>query len=64
MKIYGAQIVGMESVDKRIDTIATTMKLNGSIFDLKALELSYAPPFSSAKDPVNMVGFTAENTFN
>lgn len=64
MKIYGAQIIGMESVDKRIDTIATTIRLNGSVFDLKALELSYAPPFSSAKDPVNMAGFTAENTLN
>lgn len=63
-KIYGAQIVGMDGVDKRIDTIATTMRLNGSIFDLKTLELAYAPPYSSAKDPVNMSGFTAENTIN
>lgn len=63
-KIYGAQIVGMEGVDKRIDTIATTMRLNGSIFDLKKLELAYAPPFSSAKDPVNMVGFTASNVLD
>lgn len=63
-KIYGAQIVGMESVDKRIDTIATTMRLGGDVFDLKKLELAYAPPFSSAKDPVNMAGFTAQNVMD
>lgn len=60
-KIFGAQIVGQDGVDKRIDTIATTMRLNGSIYDLAELELAYAPPFSSAKDPVNMLGFVAEN---
>lgn len=60
-KIYGAQIVGEDGADKRIDTIATTMRLNGSIYDLKELELAYAPPYSSAKDPVNMLGFVAEN---
>lgn len=60
-KIYGAQIVGEGGADKRIDTIATTMRLNGSIYDLKELELAYAPPYSSAKDPVNMLGFVAEN---
>ena len=60
-KIFGAQIVGYDGVDKRIDTIATTMRLGGSVFDLKELELAYAPPFSSAKDPVNMAGFVAEN---
>ncbi len=59
--ILGAQIVGMEGVDKRIDVIATVMKLKGTIYDLKELELAYAPPYSSAKDPVNMAGFTAEN---
>ncbi|NLW52580.1 MAG: FAD-dependent oxidoreductase, partial [Tissierellia bacterium] len=63
-KIYGAQIVGMDSVDKRIDTIATTMRLGGNVFDLKKLELAYAPPFSSAKDPVNMAGFTAQNVMD
>ncbi|MFV0466510.1 MAG: CoA-disulfide reductase [Lachnospiraceae bacterium] len=62
--IYGAQIVGQEGVDKRIDTIATTMRLNGTVSDLKDLELAYAPPFSSAKDPVNMLGFVAENVLN
>ena len=47
-KIYGAQIVGQDGVDKRIDTLATTIRLNGTIYDLMELELSYAPPFSSA----------------
>lgn len=60
-KIYGGQIVGVEGVDKRIDTLATVMKLGGKVHDLTELELAYAPPFSSAKDPVNMLGFTAEN---
>ena len=60
-KIYGAQIVGREGVDKRIDTIAVTIRLGGDVTSLKNLELAYAPPYSSAKDPVNMAGFTAEN---
>lgn len=60
-KIYGAQIVGEEGADKRIDTIATAIRLGASIYDLKELELAYAPPYSSAKDPVNMLGFVAEN---
>ncbi len=60
-KIFGGQIVGQDGVDKRIDTLATVMRLNGTIYDLEELELAYAPPFSSAKDPVNMLGFTAEN---
>lgn len=60
-KILGAQIVGGDGVDKRIDTIATVMRLGGTTDDLTKLELAYAPPFSSAKDPVNMLGFTAEN---
>ena len=60
-KIYGDQIVGEDGVDKRIDTIATAIRLGGSIYDLKELELAYAPPYSSAKDPVNMLGFVAEN---
>lgn len=62
--ILGAQIVGQDGVDKRIDTIATTMRLDGTIYDLTELELAYAPPFSSAKDPVNMLGFVAENLRN
>lgn len=63
-KIYGAQVVGQDGVDKRIDTIAVTMRLNGKVSDLTELELAYAPPFSSAKDPVNMLGFVAENMLN
>lgn len=62
--ILGAQAVGLEGVDKRIDVIATVIRLHGTIYDLTELELSYAPPFSSAKDPVNMAGFVAENVIN
>lgn len=60
-RLYGAQIVGVDGVDKRIDTIATVIRMNGSVEDLMELELAYAPPYSSAKDPVNMAGFTADN---
>lgn len=60
-KIFGGQIVGREGVDKRIDTLATAMRLGGTVQDLEELELAYAPPFSSAKDPVNMAGFVAGN---
>lgn len=60
-KLYGAQIVGRSGVDKRIDTIATTIRLGGGIEELASLELAYAPPYSSAKDPVNMAGFVAGN---
>ena len=60
-RIFGAQIVGREGVDKRIDTIGVTMRLGGTVSDLKDLELAYAPPYSSAKDPVNMAGYVAEN---
>lgn len=59
--ILGAQSVGYDGVDKRIDVIATVMRLNGKVSDLTELELCYAPPFSSAKDPVNMAGYVAEN---
>lgn len=60
-KILGAQIVGYEGVDKRIDVIATLIKLDKTIYDLCEVEHSYAPPYSSAKDPVNIAGFVAEN---
>ncbi|MGH4140245.1 CoA-disulfide reductase [Clostridium sp.] len=60
-KILGAQGVGYDGVDKRIDVLATVIRLGGTVTDLTELELSYAPPFSSAKDPVNMAGFLAEN---
>ncbi len=63
-KLFGAQIVGRDGVDKRIDTIAVTMRLQGGVDDLKALELAYAPPYSSAKDPVNMAGFVADNVLH
>ncbi|MGE4571773.1 MAG: DsrE/DsrF/DrsH-like family protein [Candidatus Izemoplasmatales bacterium] len=63
-KIYGGQAVGMDGVDKRIDVIATAIRANLKVTELKDLELSYAPPFSSAKDPVNMLGFVAENIIN
>ncbi|MCY9657158.1 FAD-dependent oxidoreductase [Paenibacillus chondroitinus] len=60
-EILGAQAFGQDGVDKRIDVIATAMRLKGTVSDLAELELCYAPPFSSAKDPVNMAGFAAEN---
>lgn len=60
-KILGAQAVGYEGVDKRIDVVATVLRLGGTVYDLEDLELCYAPPVSSAKDPVNMLGFTAAN---
>lgn len=60
-KVLGAQGIGIEGVDKRIDVIATVIRLGGTVEDLTELELSYAPPFSSAKDPVNMAGFVAQN---
>jgi len=63
-RIFGAQIVGREGVDKRIDTIAVTIRLGGGVHDLAQLELAYAPPYSSAKDPVNMAGFMAENVLS
>lgn len=61
LKILGAQILGYEGVDKRLDVIATAMRCGLTVTALKDLELAYAPPYSSAKDPVNMVGFVAEN---
>ena len=60
-RLLGAQIVGYEGVDKRIDVLATAIRANMKANDLKELELSYAPPFSSAKDPVNMAGFMIDN---
>ena len=59
--ILGAQIVGRNGVDKRIDVIATAMANGMKADHLADLELSYAPPFSSAKDPVNLLGYMAEN---
>ena len=59
--ILGAQIVGAKGVDKRMDVIATAIRGKMTVYDLQELELSYAPPFSSAKDPVNMAGYVASN---
>ncbi len=61
LKILGAQIVGYDGVDKRMDVLATAIRFGAKITDLAELELCYAPPFGSAKDPVNMLGFVAEN---
>ncbi len=63
-KILGAQLFGEKGVDKRVDVLSTAMQFGASPVDLKDLELAYAPPFSSAKDPVNMLGFVAENVLN
>lgn len=60
-KIFGAQAVGKEGTDKRIDVIATAIKGNLTVHDLTELELAYAPPFASAKDPVNYAGYVASN---
>lgn len=60
-EIYGAQGIGQKGVDKRIDILATAIKGHLTVFDLPELELTYAPPFGSAKDPVNMLGYIAMN---
>lgn len=60
-KLLGAQIVGYEGTDKRIDVIATAMHAGMTALQLKDLDLAYAPPYSSAKDPVNMAGFMIDN---
>lgn len=60
-RIIGAQIVGFDGVDKRIDVLATAMNFGATASDLKDLDLAYAPPYSSSKDPVNMAGFVIEN---
>ena len=61
LRLLGAQIVGTDGVDKRLDVLATAMQGGLSVTALKELDLAYAPPYSSAKDPVNMAGFLAEN---
>ncbi|HEX7510873.1 MAG TPA: FAD-dependent oxidoreductase, partial [Chitinivibrionales bacterium] len=60
-KLLGAQIIGKDGVDKRIDVLATALRHNLTVFDLAELELAYAPPYGSAKDPVNIAGFVAQN---
>jgi peroxiredoxin family protein/rhodanese-related sulfurtransferase/TusA-related sulfurtransferase len=60
-KIYGAQVVGLEGVDKRVDVIATAIHGGMTVYDLEELELAYAPPYGSARDPINIIGFLAGN---
>jgi NADPH-dependent 2,4-dienoyl-CoA reductase/sulfur reductase-like enzyme/rhodanese-related sulfurtransferase len=59
--LLGAQVVGKEGADKRIDVLATALRANMTVYDLEELELAYSPPYSSAKDPVNIAGFVAAN---
>lgn len=60
-RLLGAQVVGYDGADKRLEMMAAVLRNGGSIYDLMELEQAYAPPFSSAKDPVNMAGFVADN---
>lgn len=60
-QLFGAQVIGQNGVDKRIDVLATALRFKAGVDDLSGLELAYAPPFSSAKDPVNMAGYVAGN---
>lgn len=61
LSLLGAQIIGYEGVDKRIDVLATAIHAGLNATQLKDLDLAYAPPYSSAKDPVNMAGFMIDN---
>ena len=63
-RLLGAQIIGYDGVDKRIDVIATAIRAGMKATELKELDLAYAPPYSSAKDPVNMAGFIVDNIAN
>ena len=63
-KLLGAQAVGHDGVDKRIDVFATALKSGLTVHDLGELELAYAPPFGSAKDPVNLAGMAAQNALD
>lgn len=60
-KVLGVQAVGYKGVEKRVDVVATAIRFSATVYDLEELELCYAPPFSSAKDPVNMAGYSADN---
>lgn len=60
-RVLGAQAIGAEGVDKRIDVVATVLNFEGTVDDLAGLDLAYAPPFGSAKDPVHMAAFVAQN---
>jgi rhodanese-related sulfurtransferase len=63
-RLLGAQVVGRDGVDKRLDVLATAMRAGLTVRDLQSLELAYAPPYSSAKDPVNLAGFLAANVLD
>ena len=63
-RLLGAQVIGYDGVDKRIDVLATAIRAGMTAIDLKDLDLAYAPPYASAKDPVNMAGFMADNISN
>ena len=63
-RLLGAQAVGRDGVDKRIDVLATALRAGMTADDLAELELAYAPPYGSAKDPVNMLGFVAQNVLD
>lgn len=63
-RLLGAQIVGFDGVDKRMDVLAAAIRFGAKITDLAELELCYAPPFGSARDPVNMAGFVAQNVLS
>jgi rhodanese-related sulfurtransferase len=63
-RILGAQAIGLEGVEKRIDVIATAIQFGGTVHDLAEAELCYAPQFGAAKDPVNIAGMLAENVLN
>ena len=63
-KLFGAQVAGYDGADKRLDVLAMAVKNNMSIYDLAEFERAYAPPYSSAKDPINMSGFVADNLIN
>jgi NADPH-dependent 2,4-dienoyl-CoA reductase/sulfur reductase-like enzyme/rhodanese-related sulfurtransferase len=63
-RLLGAQIVGRDGVDKRIDIFAVAVRMGMTVFDLEHLELAYAPPYGSAKDPVNMAGFVGANVIS
>jgi rhodanese-related sulfurtransferase len=60
-KLLGAQVIGKDGIDKRIDVFATALRHGLTVYDLAELELAYAPPYGSAKDPVNIAGFVAQN---
>ncbi len=63
-KVLGVQAVGYKGVEKRVDVVAAAIRFGATVYDLEELELCYAPPYSSAKDPVNMAGYSADNVLS